>query len=492
MLGLDGLSEEFLRAPFVHSSMPNLTSALDASARGRLASTIPPYTGPAWTTITTGVDPGRHGVFGFTDRDGRPVSASRVRIPRVWDYIGSADGRSIVINVPLTFPARPIAGLMAAGMPAPPTGGWTYPDDFADRLHDLADGYVIDEAVIGNPRLDSAATRLADMTEKRGRAVAALAAEESWDLLAVVFVLPDRLGHPWWKHLVPGSPLYETSAAERSRTALQRSLIHLDNAIGDLLAALPSGTTTVICSDHGFGALTADVFFDVVLAKAGLIEGARGKVVRRVARRAASSPIGRAIPRSIIERTKRSLSRTTERAAWTAPKYEGAIRVADASQGVEEEVRDLLRGLRAPDGSPLVRQVLGRTDVYNGEYVKDAAELFPEFVREDVELHEGLTGDQWWVSRENEGWGTHRRDGVIAIHGEPRLGDAVHGNVADVTPTLLAALGLEAPDLDGASLLPARDLTKVTARRPDDDSGAYDENEEAAVMEHLRGLGYVE
>src|SRR5687768_2072329 len=67
MLGLDGLSAAFLRSPLVESTMPNLLGLLRDSSVGSLRSTVPPYTAPGWTSITTGMHPDRHGVFSFTD-----------------------------------------------------------------------------------------------------------------------------------------------------------------------------------------------------------------------------------------------------------------------------------------------------------------------------------------------------------------------------------------------------------------------------------------
>ena len=494
MLGLDGLSAEFMEAPFVRDCMPNLTTLLENSTRGPLASTIPPYTAPAWTTITTGFGPGHHGVFGFTDRTGRPVSSNNVSLPRVWDYVGAAGGRSIVVNVPLTYPAQSIDGLIVAGMPAAPSGAWTYPEDLGSRLDEIAGGYVIDEPVIGNPRLEVAAPRLAEMTVKRGRVVKDLISSETWELFAVVFVLPDRLGHPWWKHLVPGTDLYSTLEAEKTRRALTSSLRALDRSIEDLMAATPSGTITVVCSDHGFGALEADIFFDVVLADAGLIEGGSGRVVRKVARRFAATRLGRAIPRRVIEAGKDRVASAGERAAWTAPKYDGAVRLSSNSDSaLQETVVELLTGLRDPEGMPVVRKVLTREDLFQGDRVDEAAELYPELTREDTELHEGLTADRWWMSRSTEPWGTHRREGVFAIHGAHTSGAATTAEVCDITPTLLAGLGLQVEGLDGRSLLASpRTLTPIDASPRSRDGAEYDSAEEAAVMEHLRGLGYVE
>ncbi len=96
MLGIDGLSSSFLRAPLVTDNMPILSSLIEKSASGPLWSTFPPYTGPA-------VDQHHHGggartprgVFGFTDRGGTPMFRRNRECPQVvglrWEGGGPLD-----------------------------------------------------------------------------------------------------------------------------------------------------------------------------------------------------------------------------------------------------------------------------------------------------------------------------------------------------------------------------------------------------------------
>jgi hypothetical protein len=54
-------------------------------------------------------------------------------------------------------------------------------------------------------------------------------------------------------------------------------------------------------------------------------------------------------------------------------------------------------------------------------------------------------------------------------------------------------LGLRAEGLDGAALVPPGDELVVSAARRDTAArDAYSADQEAAVLEHLKGLGYVE
>ncbi len=484
LLGLDGLGQEFLDSPLVAEAAPNLLALLRDGGVAPLRSTFPPYTAPAWTSITTGVAPGRHGVFGFTDRDGHAVSDGSVATPRLWDYVGSAGGRSVVVNMPITHPPRPIDGVLVSGMPVPPGAPYTAPSELAAELE--AADYVVDVAVREDAN-DGPATlrRLLAMTEARGRAAARLAATEKWDLFVAVFVLPDRLGHPWWKYLVAGDALFETAAGERVRDGARACLAALDRAVVELLAAVPANTAMVACSDHGFGTLRADLFFDVALAEAGLVDApASAAMLGRLGR----SRLGRRLP-AAVRRVGRSAATSSAGSAdaWTATPYECGVRLRDAA--LAEPVTELLLGLCDPDGVPLVAAVHRRADLYDGPHVDRAPDLLVELADESVDLHDGTHAPAPWVSRADLPWGTHRVDGIVAVRGATMNSK---GDAPDIAATVLDLLGLDVDGLDGRSLVGATGGHRSVEATVTTSAAVYSEEEETAVLEHLRGLGYVD
>ena len=497
VLGLDGLSRAFLEAPIVRDTMRNLHALLGDSSTGTLRSTTPPYTAPGWTSITTGMEPDRHGVFSFTDRVGRPITASRVAVPRVWDYVRAAGGRSIVVNVPLTHPPKPIEGSLVSGMPVPPGTTFTWPEALADTLSGM--GYTIDIAVReGSREPIGALKRLGEMTEARGRAARSLARTETWDLCMVVFVLPDRLGHPWWKYLVPGEAQYETRRGERLRRAAVHPLRALDEAIGDLLAEMPQSTAVILCSDHGFGPLHGEVFFDVSLARAGLIDAPAAGPFKRTLVALGRSSASAAVPSGLRRWTRTRLQHERSDAskqAWTSPAYERGVRLADpANDAVRDRVVRLLQDLRDPAGDPVFRAVHRRDEVFQGPLADEAPDLICEPSSETIDLHDGLHARDPWVSRDTFAWGTHAVDGVVAVKGAS-ASDVIDGRAADVTPTVLRLLGLDAPGLDGASLV-HRPVERLQTVPPSDQAGgsstSYSQEQEDEVLDHLRALGYVE
>src|SRR5256885_2281955 len=67
ILGIDGMDPQFLAAHW--SSLPNLNQLRSNGDFKPLGTTIPPQSPVAWSSVTTGMDPGGHGIFDFVHRN---------------------------------------------------------------------------------------------------------------------------------------------------------------------------------------------------------------------------------------------------------------------------------------------------------------------------------------------------------------------------------------------------------------------------------------
>ncbi len=67
ILGVDGMDPKFLERHW--DDLPNLKRLSEEGGFKPLATTIPPQSPVAWSTVTTGLDPGGHGIFDFVHRD---------------------------------------------------------------------------------------------------------------------------------------------------------------------------------------------------------------------------------------------------------------------------------------------------------------------------------------------------------------------------------------------------------------------------------------
>ena len=86
----------------------------------------------SWTSFMTGANPGTHGIFGFTDfKPGsyeiRFPNFLDMKAPTIWQTLADKGKKSVVINQPSTYPARPVNGILVSGFVAIELAKAVYP-----------------------------------------------------------------------------------------------------------------------------------------------------------------------------------------------------------------------------------------------------------------------------------------------------------------------------------------------------------------------------
>jgi predicted AlkP superfamily phosphohydrolase/phosphomutase len=148
LLGLDGLDPGLTERWMEEGKLPNLARLRDAGSYTRLRTTFPPLSPVAWSTFATGVNPARHNIFDFLNRDLRnyapELSSARVRPPSrfltifrwripltrasvdlrrksepFWKILGRNAISSTILRVPITFPPEPFNGRLLSAMATP-------------------------------------------------------------------------------------------------------------------------------------------------------------------------------------------------------------------------------------------------------------------------------------------------------------------------------------------------------------------------------------
>ena len=82
-----------------------------------MCSSIPEISSVAWPSIITGVNPAEHGIFGFVDMI---PDSYKFRFPNFKDlkaqpFWNLCAGQSVIVNVPSTYPVRPMNGVHISG-----------------------------------------------------------------------------------------------------------------------------------------------------------------------------------------------------------------------------------------------------------------------------------------------------------------------------------------------------------------------------------------
>jgi predicted AlkP superfamily phosphohydrolase/phosphomutase len=90
--------------------LPNLSRLLSRAVYGKLRTSIPYITVPAWSVMTASKDPGVPGIYGFRNRadysyDRMTIAnGDAVKQPRVWAWLSQAGKRVVTIGVAGAFP----------------------------------------------------------------------------------------------------------------------------------------------------------------------------------------------------------------------------------------------------------------------------------------------------------------------------------------------------------------------------------------------------
>jgi predicted AlkP superfamily phosphohydrolase/phosphomutase len=533
LLGLDGATYSVLDPAFEAGHMPRYKALLDRSASGTLTSTIPPYTPPGWTSIFTGVNPGKHGIFGFTlgnvQQQHGLVRLDRVTAPALWNAANAQGKRIGLFNIPMTYPAPPVDGWSVSGMLTPEGGGetpdnFTSPDSLRDELLSAAGSYEIDIEVNYDEdwRSTEIIERLSRNLQLKHKALRHLL-DKKGDLpiLFAVLEAPDRLMHVHYKYLDPRQEHYSRPEAASIRRRAWAFFDEMDEVIGDLLDWAGDDAYVITMSDHGFGPKDKSVNVNVALREWGLLTvggagaATRSAGVRKLARRAK-----KVLPKSVWQRAKGAAQSSIDWSrtkAFSAPipqqgiyinlegrEPHGVVSKADY-EPVRDEVIARFSELTDPDdGRPVVDRILKREEVLHGPQAENAPDLFPICREYSYELSDGTYSPSILDDYRALPRGFHHMDGIFGIAGpdvEPRVGAEAH--LYDIAPTALYLAGCKLPEMDGRvleDLLPQR----LLAERPAEvepmslplagegvEAAAYSAEEEAQIEESLRNLGYL-
>lgn len=76
VIGLDGFAPKVVEPMLAAGELPNLAKLRRQGGYSRLRTTYPPQTPVAWSTFSTGTNPGGHGIFDFFETRSRDIFAS--------------------------------------------------------------------------------------------------------------------------------------------------------------------------------------------------------------------------------------------------------------------------------------------------------------------------------------------------------------------------------------------------------------------------------
>jgi predicted AlkP superfamily phosphohydrolase/phosphomutase len=519
ILSLDGTTWDILTPLCQQGRLPVVSSLVEEGLSGRLESVTPPVTTAAWTSFQTGVQPAKHGVYTFHHvteggKSSTLVDATTPSYPTLWDYFDHHGLKSIILNLPVTYPADTVPGSVVSGLLAP-----GFNDDRATsspRVRELVEDARPDYKVLRNPSNryepdDHPERFVEDMVANAESRIAVtkrlLDDRPDWDICMAHIQSTDVLQHPMWKYLDKSHPKYDPEVNELVTGFYEQ----VDELLGDIIATAKKyvkNLDIVLVSDHGFQRLDRKVFVDNWLNDLGYLRwqppSAFERAMKRALKLAKSLDLLDIRHKLLAKETVSSLGETARSksvdwdatTAWGHGNLYGYIYVHDKTK--RAELKQSLKGLSDPKtDEPLVANVV---DVHR-EWKKVNADA-PHLVVVPTEgttfetansTHDNLVRS---VDYKNDFHvGGHATDGVFAMVGDAiesgeRLEDV---SLIDIMPTILARHGLPIPEnLDGTYIEPACEPPVEGGEPLSEGSSKESTADRESVEDRLENLGYME
>ncbi len=437
VLGLDGLPCSLLRRFIAEGVMPRLGALVAQGDLTAMDTVHPPLSSVAWTTFFTGVNPGRHRIFGFFEAQVDEYGIwfqdlDDVKVPALWDHAQAHGRRTISINLPGTYPAPPFNGVMVSGFIAPDFARSVYPKLLLPHLEKA--GYLLDvpcERVADAPEVFWKA--VGQSLAARGRVMAALLENEPHDLFIGVFTETDRVQHFFF------DAIEEPSHPEHGR--VRDFYREVDAIIGRLASLARADDELIILADHGFCRIEQELFLNHWLAE-------RGYLVMKTTQPGA--PL-----KEIDAEKSRAFALDPGRIFLNlrGRQPDGCVDPRDA-ETLRDEIADGLATLRVRvpwqvEGICPFTHIMRREEIYTGPWAHLAADLVLH-TRDGIEMKGKFNHRALAQLGSLQGMHTFG-DAMLYVRG--RKWPAGTPRIIDLAPTILSLLGVPVPPgLDGRVL----------------------------------------
>ncbi len=550
ILGLDGATFDLINPWAAEGNLPALAELMQDGVTGDLESTLPPVTSPAWPTFMTGKNPGKHGVFDFI----RPragsfdmVNASQIRGKLLWEILSEAGYSVGVLNVPITYPPRPVNGYIVPGLLSPDQGKSVYPPDLLKPYEAELGKYRLTPNVqykAGNE--DEFIADLHDLIDTQLRYALRLMKDHPTDVLMLHFLATDNGSHALWRFMDKTHPRFDPALAAKYGDALQKVFQHLDSAIAQIKSEIRNPTLPrsgdysekleiIVMSDHGFGPLHRTINLNILFIEKGLMclkpnfftqlrwwafrngltpataykilsKLGLQNITAKVSRKARNEALSKFLSFEDVDWSK-TIAYSMGHVGQVYVNLQGrephGLVPPDQYQTARQKVIDVLNALIDPaSGNLLVDRIIPREEAAQGPYADQGADLhlildgyktiaFPLFATEGRVLTPQIRGDS----------GCHRLHGIFIGQGEAfaRNASITGAKITDLAPTILHILNVPVPeDMDGRVLSDALSpelrgrATQVGAAAASVQTQVdFTAEEQAEVEDRLRALGYL-
>jgi predicted AlkP superfamily phosphohydrolase/phosphomutase len=551
MIGLDGATFDVIDPMISSGKLPNLARLIENGSHGVLFSSIPPLSPVAWTSLSTGLNPGKHGILDFLTRkpDSYQVEISNAALREatpIWRWLSRCGKKVGVINVPMTYPPDKVNGFMISGMDTPKQkNDFIYPHSLSQELQRAMGGFKIEDTDFRSmgDKADILKTQLISILENRFQTADYLMDRYPWDFFFIVFEATDRAQHNFWKYFLPDSTTHEGSI--RYKDFIHDVYAKADEKLGYLLKKAGSDVSVMVVSDHGFTSIRRGVRLNLWLANHSYLSYSHKHPNRRrlknVLGKAAAVGAKRILPQQLIARflqksgiEKRQnscvfnvlpdidMSRTK---AFCISSYGiylnlegrdplGVVKPGSDYENLRREIMSKLLDLKDPlSGQKVIKKVFKKEDIIDGKFASLAPDIYFLWNKDYFFMGErqrrilrGYQSNNEVFTQHN--WsGQHDPEGILIINGPHiKKNNTINGaKIIDIAPTVMYLMGLNVPaNMEGKVVADAIEedylrsvpitYAEFSSHQSftDTDSTAYSKEDADEVRNRLKALGYLD
>lgn len=514
ILGIDGATFGLIKPLVEKDKLPNFRRLMEKGSFGEMIN--PGYfaSATAWTTLTTGRNPGEHGFYDFLsvgrNHEFKVNTAIDKKIKSFWDFTNK---KIIVANMPCTYPPihdnknlKVISGMLTPGLDSK----FTYPTDLKQEILNNIKDYKITldwELYVNNEA--GFMEDLKKMIDVRFKLFDYLIENKGWDVFMGVMIATDRLQHLFW-----------------DEKNILEIYTMLDEYIGHLIKRIDKikdGVLFVI-SDHGFAEIDNLFYLNTWLKENGFLSIKKENLFYVLMRK-----IG--INREFIAKILKSLGVDTESLRMKLPnkiknlapapeinifqnvnwektkaffygfgnlfinkksRYDNGIVADDEIENLKREIKSKLEKHEAID------KIYDKNELFHGKSIDSAPELIVKL--KDKYAFSKVLSDTI-LSKRKAMKADHHPSGVFFAYGKNvKEGYKRNLGILDFAPTLLYSVtGKKNFDLEGKPLLDIfkREINEKKdieeSNKPDEKhlEGSFSEEEENKIKQRLKSLGYL-
>lgn len=517
IIAIDGFASELAGCLIAENIMPNLANIAQKGCHGILTSVTPCETSPAWSSFQTGCYPGKTGVFAFHtyDRNKKHIrlnSFADIAVPSIW-HLADRAGKTIVsINMPLTSPPPPVKGVIIPGLLCPSLSPSTVqpPEAYNKYIKPHPDYKVVD--LKQNDSIAKIIQRAIETEELHCRVALDIMKDVDWDIFCLEIQSTDRIQHKSWNILNPSNKDADANQRKQALTFYQ----FCDEIIGKIIRAAGSDALTLIVSDHGFCELECSFNINTWLRHQGYLQllpkeipttwstikdqipplKFLAKTYGNLKKKVPAHKETRPLCESMLDHIRRTVDLENTKALALGG-LAGLIYINELPQQQQQtatRITDQLITEFGPESDSKIIAAINPGDKLYGGRSPYLPDLVVQY-KKGVSSRLNPSGTAFITT--DEATGTHSYEGFFAANGPGVKTDTkLNSNIIDITPTILAYLGIPIPEhMDGKVL---HEVFTQTLRAEYEHvefdhakSTKYSDDEQTKVEQQLSDLGYL-